>query len=61
MENVSNNYLHTLLSNPSTNKTLISIISGVGVLKDIAVSTVELALFRKWKKSLFSTIDTPNL
>jgi hypothetical protein len=47
MENVSNNYLHTLLSNPGTNKTLISIISGVGVLKDIAVSTVELALFRK--------------
>jgi hypothetical protein len=30
-------------------------------LKDIAVSTVELALLRERKESLFTTIDTPNL
>jgi len=61
MENALNSYLDTLLPKPGTNKAFISIVSRVGVLKDIAVSTVKLALLRERKESLITAIHAPNL
>ena len=54
-------YLNTLFSKPSTNKTFLPIITRVAILEDIAISTVELALFVERKERLFTIIYTPNL
>jgi len=61
IQRTKHTYFDALLAKPCPNKVLLFILSWVGILKNVAVSTVEFCLFGSWKESLPIAIYTPYL